>query len=373
MIMASWIVTLFALALLAVGWLLYPVVLALLVHRRNEGADTLTTPDESVTVVLATRETPDVVKARMVSLFTTDWPRERLHVVIGVDPNAAAPVGAYRDALREQPAITVVRGDPPGGKAATLNAAMREVRTALVVFADSAQQFDPAAVGALVAALRAPEVGGVTGEIRTDAEHGVFALFWRYELMIRQLESRLGLVVNMTGAIHAMRSSCWQPLPAGLICDDLLIPLQTGRQGWRTEVAPGAQARDTRQMPREVQLRRKIRTLTGVLQICRWEPWVLLPWRHRLWTAFVCHKLLRIATPLLLMTLLAGLAVVLSAQWLKFGAAMIVIVGVLGLLGLRLTRRPILPVLRECGWLVRMLGAPLVATGRALRGDWKTW
>jgi cellulose synthase/poly-beta-1,6-N-acetylglucosamine synthase-like glycosyltransferase len=371
--MASSIATLLALFLLSLGWLLYPLGLALMPRRRRVRADPAEANEQTVTVVIATREAPDAVVSRVESLYTTDWPHDRLHVVIGVDPNAGTSLERYRESLRHRPGITVVLGDSPGGKAATLNAAVREVNTALFIFADSAQQFDPAAIGKLVAALQSPDVGGVTGEIRTDAEQGVFGLFWRFELMLRQLESRLGLVVNVTGAIHAIRRSCWQPLPAGLICDDLLIPLQIGRQGWRTEVASGARARDPRQMSREVQLRRKIRTLTGVLQICRWQPWVLVPWRNRLWAAFVCHKLLRIATPLLVVIFLAGAALSLPAWWLYAGAAATVIVGGLGVLGLLVMRRPLLPVIRECGWFIRMLSAPVVATGRALKGDWKTW
>lgn len=359
------------LAVLIAGWILYPLALSLLPRQPTKSE--LHSPDgRTVTVVIATRDQPALVAARVDSLLTTTWPCEQLRIVVAIDRNAIASLEDYRDAMANGP-VKIVPGDDPGGKAATLNAAMRAVATPIVIFADTAQQFSPSAIGALVAALRAPNVGGVTGEIATDAENGVFALFWRYELMLRKLESRLGLVVNFTGAIHAIRYDCWRPLPPGLICDDLLIPLQIGRHGWRTEVAPCAQARDPRPMSREVQLRRKIRTMTGVLQLCRWEPWVLLPWRQRMWIAFVCHKLIRTLTPMLVIVLMAALALVLPVKWLRYGAEVVVAIGALGLLGLVLIRRPIMPVLREIGWFVRMLGAPLVATGRALRGDWKIW
>lgn len=359
-----------ALLLLLSGWLLYPLGLSLF-PRQPEALGSVVDPEgDQVTVVIATREPPAVVGARVASLLTTTWPRERLRVVIGVDPNATTPLDAYREALQDHVDVVVVSGDAPGGKAATLNAVMRAVQTELVVFADSAQQFEPGAIAALVRVLRRPGVGGVTGQIVTDAERGVFGVFWRYESALRQLESRAGMVVAVTGAIHALRRSCWRPLPAGLICDDLLIPLNVGRQRLRVEVAALARARDGRTFTREVQLQRKVRTLTGMLQVCAWQPWVLVPWAHRLWVAFVCHKLIRIATPLLVLTFAVTSAFMLPSRWLLGimigGISLVVLWTALG-------RRSPSAVAHELHWSFRLLAAPITAMSRAVRRDWTVW
>lgn len=359
-----------ALLVLLSGWLLYPLALAVLPRRPEPPESPDYIDDVSVTVIIATREPPAVVSTRVASLLTTTWPRERLRLVIGVDPNATSPLTTYREALQDHDGVTVVPGDEPGGKAATLNSAMRAAQTDFVVFADSAQQFEPGAIAALVLALLRPGVGGVTGQIVTDAERGVFGVFWRYESALRKLESRAGLVVAVTGAIHALKRSCWRPLPPGLICDDLLIPLNVGRQRLRVEVAALAQARDGRTFTREVQLQRKVRTLTGMLQVCVWEPWVLVPWRHRLWVAFVCHKLIRIATPLLLVVLMSGLALTMPVAWLMGGAVAALLLVATVLL---IARKQAKAILAEARWTMRLLGAPLTAAGRAMRGDWSHW
>lgn len=359
-----------ALALLLSGWLIYPLALALYPRQSDPVEDDTAAATEPVTVVIATREPPAVVAARLRSLLTTLWPRELLRVVIGIDPNSSHPIDAYQEVVGITVGVTIVAGDAPGGKAATLNAAMRGVQTDSVIFADSAQEFDPAAISALVRALDRPGVGGVTGQIVTDAERGVFGLFWRYESTLRHLESRAGMVVAVTGAIHALKRHCWRPLPAGLICDDLLIPLNVGRQRLRVEVAAAAWARDGRTFTREVQLQRKVRTLTGMLQVCAWQPWVLLPWGHRLWLAFVCHKLIRIATPLLALVAMAGAALMLPAAWLLGGGAtaMVLVVIVLLIAGARARS-----LVSEGLWALRLLMAPLTAAGRAVRGDWTHW
>jgi hypothetical protein len=47
--------------------------------------------------------------------------------------------------------VTVVAGDAAGGKAANLNAAVRQAHNELLVFADTAQRFQADAIPALVA------------------------------------------------------------------------------------------------------------------------------------------------------------------------------------------------------------------------------
>jgi len=174
----------------------------------------------------------------------------------------------------------------------------------------------------------------------------------------------------VTGAIHAIRREAWQPLPVGLICDDLLIPLRIGRQGLRVVVAEGASARDPRRFTREVQLSRKVRTLTGMLQVCAWEPWVVLPWTHRMWGAFLCHKLIRVATPALAGCVALGLLLLLPSIW---GATMLLLAVAAITTVVLLARSGKSGVAGEIHWAMRLLLAPLTATGRALRRDWAVW
>ncbi len=359
-----------AMAVFVAGWIGYPIVLKALGGIVRPPATPQQPPTEAVAVVIATREAPEMVRERVADLLRTTWPADRLAVVIGVDVTAVHPLDLYRALFVGDARIRVAPGDAPGGKAATLNSAMREVQAEVVVFADSAQTFDPAAIPTLVEALRAEGVGGATGQITTDVERGIFGVFWRYELLLRRLESRLGVVVAVTGAIHAVRRSAWDPLPPGLICDDLLIPLRIGRKRLRVVVAEGALARDPRRFSREVQLSRKVRTLTGMLQVCAWEPWVLLPWTHRMWGAFLCHKLIRVATPVLAALVALGVLLMLPGVW---SAAVVVLlaVGISGTIGV--ARFHDGGLARELVWAMRLLATPLAALGNLLRRDWNVW
>ena len=59
----------------------------------------------------------------------------------------------------------------------------------------------------LVARLRDPEVGYVCGQVRFDGAGAATeeGLYWRYEMAVRELESRVGDVTAGNGALYATR------------------------------------------------------------------------------------------------------------------------------------------------------------------------
>ena len=123
---------------------------------------------------------------------------------------------------------------------------------------------------------------------------------------------------------------------------------------------------------RRREFRRKVRTQTGILQLCALCPSILNPLRNRIWVQFVCHKLLRIATPYAV--LLGALGVTLASPvqavvlTMAIGGAMVAIARAVAPRGSLVAR-----VLRQAGWGALILSAPLVATVNALKGNWNVW
>ena len=198
--------------------------------------------------------------------------------------------------------------------------------------------------------------------------------YWRYERWLRLWESRLHSSVGVTGAIYAMRRVLWQPLPAGLILDDLYLPMRLVLDGWRVGFTDRARAHDVRRFAAGQEYRRKVRTLTGVIQVCAWLPGILNPVRNPIWLQFVFHKLLRLLTPYFatILALSVGwtVAVVVLASNLRvpllIGAALAVLVVCL----VPHVRR----VLRaQIAWGVAMQSSIVVATVNGVRGRWDVW
>src|SRR5213078_2273195 len=234
----------------------------------------------SVSIVIATRDDAAAVYARIEDCLKATNGLPRLEVIVALDPRRVP------DALEGLPAprqaVRFVPGDEPGGKAATLNAGVRAASGDIIVFTDTSQRFHPAAIGALVDAVRETGVGAVSGslELASNGAASLAALYWRLERWLRQCEAEVGSSVGVTGAIYAIRKSLWTPLPAGLLLDDLYTPMQIALRGYRVGFVTGARAWETRQPSASEEYRRKTRTLTGVIQVCAWLPALLNPLRN---------------------------------------------------------------------------------------------
>jgi poly-beta-1,6-N-acetyl-D-glucosamine synthase len=131
-------------------------------------------------------------------------------------------------------------------------------------------------------------------------------LYWRYEKVLRRLESTIASTVGATGAIYALRRSAWQPLPEGTILDDVLAPMRAVLAGWSIAFDDRAKAFDHGSWDSATEARRKVRTLAGNVQILWLEPRLLLPFVNPVWLQYVSHKVGRLMVPYALVALLVS-------------------------------------------------------------------
>jgi cellulose synthase/poly-beta-1,6-N-acetylglucosamine synthase-like glycosyltransferase len=366
--------------LLVVTWLGYPAAIVLL-GRGRRPAPLATAGDDAlpaVTCVLATRDDVATVADRVLDFLRQDYPAGRLDVVVGVDAGAAELVDVLRGgggALGD-PRVTVVLGDAEGGKGGALNAAVRAARGEMLVFSDSRQRFEPRTTRRLVSALLAdPRLGATSGRLLlpVDEQSSVFRHYLRYELAIRSAEARVHSAVGVSGSVYALRRALWAPLPAGLILDDLYLPMRLVLDGWRIGFTDDALAFETRKVAASQEYRRKVRTLTGNFQLCAWLPAVLVPVRNPIWLQFVCHKLLRLLTPWCAFAVAVGVA---GAVWRSAGEALPVLLAatLAGALWVAAGRDAVARKLRGAAVQFASLQAAVVtATANSVRGRWDVW
>jgi cellulose synthase/poly-beta-1,6-N-acetylglucosamine synthase-like glycosyltransferase len=355
---------------LAFTWLVYPAsvyLLSLLFSDRRPSADA-TVP---VTVVLATRDEPAQVRRRVKNVLRTAYPRDRLEVVVALDATSSYDKGELRD-LEDHPGVRVVSGSAPGGKAATLNGGVARAVGEILIFTDTRQRFVTDSIPELVSAFADPAVGAASGSLELRGRRGgasVADLYWRFERWLRSREARIHSPVGVTGAISAVRSALWKPLPPGLILDDVHTPMRLVMDGHRVAFVDSAVAYETRRPSAAQEHRRKTRTLTGVVQVCAWLPAILIPWRNPIFIQFLMHKLARLLTPL------AGLLVGIGMLWwiVRWAPTTLVVV-VVGLIWMFWSPAPLAGRLRaaviEMG-LVQLAIVKALANG--LRGRWDVW
>jgi len=255
------------------------------------------------------------------------------------------------------------------------NAAAAAATGDVFVFTDSSQRFAPDTIRRLTEPLDDPTVGAVSGSLERG-ERGsrwqAISLYWRLERWLREREAALHSAIGVTGAVYAMRAREWRPLPAGLILDDLFVPMRLVLSRRRILFDAGAAAEDVRSIAPVAEFQRKVRTLTGNWQLFAWLPAVLVPWRNPVWTAFICHKVLRLFTPFFAIALLISSILWLADRigpvptWLGVAAATAVVAG------LASRFNPVAAISRTVQALILLPAAAALALWRALRRDW-TW
>lgn len=259
----------------------------------------------TVSVVIAARNEEANLAAKLEGLRHLDYPRELLQVVVASDGSTDRTA----DILRQESSWVVpVILEHSVGKAYALNEAVRSATGEVLVFLDARQLVEPNAVSELAACFADQSVGAVSGELLLEGAPGVQAgealgIYWKIEKAIRKLESASGSVIGVTGAIYAIRRELYPEIPAGTILDDVFVPMCVAKQGKRIVFQPKATARDRIFAQKGKEFSRKVRTLTGNYQLLKLAPWLLSP-KNPLLFRFVCHKMLRLAVPLLLIMLL---------------------------------------------------------------------
>jgi cellulose synthase/poly-beta-1,6-N-acetylglucosamine synthase-like glycosyltransferase len=355
-------------------WVLYPAVIGLLAATRREprvAPDERATADRPrVTAIVATRADAASVRERVEDLLRSDYPAELLDVIVAYDARTTEAPLAWSGAGR----VTVVRGDEPGGKAAALNAGVRAATGDVLVMGDSGQRFGVNAIRLLVEAVTKPGVGAASGRLELSqgpkAPSLPLRLYWSLERWLRRREAQVHSAIGVTGAIYAMRRALWTQLPAGLILDDLYVPMRLVLDGHRVDFVDEARAYETRATTDTNEYRRKVRTLTGVWQLCAWLPETLVPVRNPVWLQFVAHKLLRLLTPYWLLVCVAWFVVALAQRiglgWFLAGCVAFAA-------ALQLRSRPFRVLRSALVSSVLIQVATVRATANGARKQWDVW
>ncbi len=260
-----------------------------------------------ISVVLSVWNEEDVIKEKVQNLLSLDYPKEKMEVLIGSDGSTDETTRLIRGF--NDPRIRLIERPQRQGKMATLNELVQAARNEAIVFCDARQTFAPDALRELAANFADRHVGCVSGElifVEKGQEGGTAKgvnLYWNYEKFIRKHESRIHSMLGATGAIYAIRRELFVPIPTRVVLDDMYVPLQIIRKGYRAIFDESARAYDhAADSPRE-EHRRKTRTLFGNYQIFGLFPDLFNPLRSPVAIQLFSHKLLRLLIPLFLVLL----------------------------------------------------------------------
>ncbi|HEU4979377.1 MAG TPA: glycosyltransferase, partial [Solirubrobacteraceae bacterium] len=306
----------------------YPALLAALGARRAAAPAPPPVADggePQVSLIVAAHREEDVIAAKVANALALDWPRERLEVIVACDGSPDATAQRARAAGAD-----VVLELPRAGKVRTQDAGVDAARGEYLAFSDANAQWEPGALRALVAPLLAdPRVGYVCGQVRfTGDGTNQEGLYWRYEMWVRALESRLASVTSGNGAIYALRREAYLRVDP-VMGHDLSFPFNVVKRGLRAVYEPRARASEKMVPSIEGEFARKRRMMShawpivlrgGLLSPRGYPPLYAL--------MIASHRVLRYAAPFLHVGALLSSALLIGTSWvyaLAFGAQLAVL------------------------------------------------
>jgi cellulose synthase/poly-beta-1,6-N-acetylglucosamine synthase-like glycosyltransferase len=296
--------------MLAWTHVLYPAFaagLARIAPRRVEKADV----EPTVAVIVAAFNEETVIARRIENLLELDYPREKLQIVVTSD----ASTDDTEQIAARYPGVTVI-SNPRGGKVAAQDRAVRQTESDVVAFSDANATWAPDALRKLVRPLADTAVAYVCGQLRILAADGSNkeGLYWRYEMGVRDAESRLGSITGGNGSIYAVRRSDYVEVDPRF-GHDLSLPYLMVQRGRRAVYEPEAHAFEKPTPTNETEYRRKVRMFEHCwLIVLRGKMLRRLGLLYGL--EIVSHRLLRYASGILHVLLLATSFALATHGWI---------------------------------------------------------
>ncbi len=326
-------------ALIVYAYVGYPVLMGLWARVAGRCVHPRTAIPRGISIVIAAYNEHGTIGRRVREFVGRLLRYDAASEVIVVSDGSTDGTAETARAASEGKRVRVIQMPRNGGKAVALNAGVAAAVNPIVIFADARQTWSEDTIDRLLENFADPEVGAVSGDLVLRSDGGALAgvgVYWKMEKWLRRRESLVHSSVGATGAISAVRRELFRPLPAGTILDDVCWPVNVALQGRRVIHDPRAVAFDHLPSKAGDEFRRKVRTLSGSLQLVRLQPRILWPVGNPVWFGFVSKKLARLAVPWAMILALVSSGVLAQGSDVYLGVLVAQLAGyAAGVMGLR--------------------------------------
>jgi cellulose synthase/poly-beta-1,6-N-acetylglucosamine synthase-like glycosyltransferase len=233
---------------------LYPLVARVVARLRTRAVHRDDSALPTVALIIAAYNEESVIERRVRNALALDYPGDLLEVVVTSDGSSDRT-----DELAATAGARVIR-NPRGGKIAAQNSAVRQTTGEILAFSDANATWAPDALRKLVRNFADPDVGYVCGRAQYTNEDGQNkeGVYWRYELALREDESRLHSITGGNGPIYAVRRSDYVEVDPRF-GHDLSLPYLMVQRGRRAVYDPDAASFEKATPTNEAEYRRKVR------------------------------------------------------------------------------------------------------------------
>jgi cellulose synthase/poly-beta-1,6-N-acetylglucosamine synthase-like glycosyltransferase len=267
-----------------------------------------------VSIIIAAFNEEKHIENKLINTLELNYPKDRMEIIVGSDGSTdrtANLVTGYTDRYAAPP-VKLLHFPTNRGKTTVQNECVNIAKGEVLLFMDAASFLNRDAIKNIVRNFADPEVAGVAGRLQyvntgTNLTTESQGIYWRYEVKIREMESRLGSLIGVDGPLYALRRENYIPLRPTII-SDFISPLLVLATGKKVILDPDAVVNEdpTLKAGQELKTRRRI-TVRALTALAVHKDLLNVFKYPALAAQIIFHKLLRwFVGPLVIMNVLAS-------------------------------------------------------------------
>jgi len=289
-----------SLALLVYLFLGYPLIIGTWRLFRSRVVPQAWPVTPTVCVLITAHNEEDVIEKKIENSLHLEYPADHFSIVVASDGSSDrtnAIARRYADRGVRLEAYPERRG-----KIATICDTVARIHEDIIVFTDANAFLKPDAVTALVRNFAHPRIGAVSGDVVLTGERAALArsedMYYTYERWLQRVETELGSMVGVDGALYALRRELFVPPPPDTVLDDMAVPMAVIRRGHRVVFDTQAMAFEHGARSAWEEFSRKTRIVAGAVQFLK-RGHRQIPWgAPQAVFSLLSHKVLRWLSPL---------------------------------------------------------------------------
>ncbi|MEL6216390.1 MAG: glycosyltransferase, partial [Pseudomonadota bacterium] len=178
----------------------FPVMLWVRAKLSPQPFQSDTNHKPSVSFIVCAYNEEDVILDKVNNLIALDYPADKLEIIVASDGSSDKTNEIVK--ANPHPQVRLLEL-PRGGKNQTLNSAVAEAQSDVLVFTDADTLLKPDALTYLVAPFVDETVGGVSGDFhyRKSSAEGTESerTYWSIDRMLKQLQTDGGSMTSASG------------------------------------------------------------------------------------------------------------------------------------------------------------------------------
>ncbi len=369
MILLLQVVFWISIGFVAYSYVIYPLILPVLARIFGRETQPDFSHEPTVGIIIPAYNEQEVIRKKIDNVLAIEYPPEKIRVWVGSDQSTDATdelVCGYGDER-----VKLWRAPQRGGKTEILNQLIPIVDTEIVFLTDANTMHNTDSLRQMVKHFADSEVGAVAGHVNHvigESEQIEEIIYRTFESRQKHLESKLHSSISAFGGFYSMRRELFQPIPRNAYSnDDVLIPMNVIRRGFRVIYEPDAVSQEDMGESINMEFLRRIRIGAGNFQAFFWLLDFANPFRG--WPAFcfLSHKATRWFSPLFMLTGLICCSI-LSVTGVGILYKLLLLFGLSGITTAIIFRIVKLKVLRPVFYFLTMNTALLLGFFRYLGG-----